>query len=71
MRRIYRLLPSPDGWDVHVGPFTTKAEADLFARTQAVADQLKGGLAQVVVHGMDGQIQTEWTYGADPEETVG
>jgi len=29
------------------------------------------GLGQVIVHGKDGVIQTEYTYGKDPEKTEG
>lgn len=30
-----------------------------------------GYLGQVVVHGKNGKIQTEWTYGADPKRSKG
>ena len=32
---------------------------------------LAGVLGQVVVHGKDGRIQTEYTYGADPRRSKG
>lgn len=71
VRRIYRLLPTDEGWKVYVSGFPTKAEALRWAQVRAVRDHEGGGLAQVVIHGRDGKMQREWTYGQDPERTVG
>jgi len=46
----------------------TKAMALKYATTQA---RSRRHIGQVVVHGMDGKIQNEWTYGADPVRTSG
>lgn len=37
----------------------------------AKAIRKSGGLSQVVVHGRNGRIQFEWTYGADPKRSQG
>jgi hypothetical protein len=48
-----------------------KADAIAEARREAFAIYCELGLAQVVVRGRNGTIQTEWTYGADPRRTKG
>ncbi len=45
-----------------------KGVAMRYARRQAKSSRRLG---QVVIHGMDGLIQCEWTYGADPVRTKG
>ncbi len=46
----------------------SKGVAMRYARRQAKSSRRLG---QVVIHGMDGKIQKEWTYGADPVKTKG
>lgn len=46
----------------------TKAAAVKYATTLA---RSRRHIGQVVVHGMDGKIQSEMTYGADPVRTKG
>lgn len=74
-RAIYRVLPDAGGWKL-VGPtrrqhFTRKADAVWYGRLAARTRWLKGQPAQLIVHGRDGKIQTEHTYGSDPERFVG
>lgn len=68
-RRIYDVSPKGSGWTVRergaqraVGDFAKKSEAveraSEIGRNQA--------LAQVVIRGSDGRIQSERTYGKDP-----
>lgn len=74
-RQVYSVLPSAKGgWDVkreggarassHHG---TKSAAVQDARARAKSAEL----GQVRVHGQDGKIQTEWTYGKDPRDKRG
>ena len=41
------------------------------ARDYARQHETFGGIAQVVVHRLDGKIAREWTYGADPRAKKG
>ena len=71
-RKTVHVVPHRDNWAVQVGGQTvrihdTKAEA---------VDQGKGiaksaPLGQIVIHKRGGAIQTEHTYGKDPEEYPG
>lgn len=54
-----------------VGTRTLKREAVRSARTMARIVHSEGGLSQLVIHGTDGRIQTEYTYGADPKRSPG
>ena len=74
-RRVYHVLPTDDGdWKVKergaeraVKILEDKADAlDLAKELAKNAD-----LGQVIIHGKDGVIQTEHTYGQDPEKTKG
>jgi len=47
--------------------FEDKKDAVEHARTLAK----KHALGQVLVHGMNGKIQDEWTYGGDPKRSKG
>ncbi len=69
-RKVYDVRPNPKGgWDVRppgggsAGHHARKTEAVADARQRAQA----APLGQVRVHGRDGRIQTEWTYGKDPQ----
>jgi hypothetical protein len=74
-RQVYDVLPNAKGgWDVKKeggarasGRHETKQPAIDEARERAQ----KAELGQVRVHGRDGKIQTEWTYGKDPRRTRG
>lgn len=54
-----------------LGAFRFQWQAILFARRNALHVFDNGGRAQVVIHGKDGQIKREWTYGDDPRRTPG
>lgn len=56
---------------LHCAETETKASAIQYARRLAKNDWSRGQLSQVVVHKKDGTIQTEWTYGRDPERSKG
>lgn len=74
-RRIYNVNPTGDGdWEVKgrgadraVKVFDNKTEA--IERAKDLAQ--KGPLGQVVIRKSDGTIQTEHTYGEDPERSKG
>ena len=51
------------GTNFPLASFGTKAPAVEFAVQIA---KNGGGLTQVKIHGLDGKIQNEWTYGKDP-----
>ncbi len=72
-----RVWVSPDsrgGWNVKsegakraIGNFEDKVDA--LAKAKEVAKNAP--LGQVKVQSRDGKIQTEYTYGKDPERTLG
>ena len=79
-RAVYHVTPAGERgkssrWQVEHGegrsrerePHRTQKEAISAARTQA----RKHEPAQVIVHGRDGRIRTEYTYGNDPRRTPG
>lgn len=74
-REVYDVRTNPKGgWDVKrsgvaavVSHHDRKTEAVDDARRRAK----KAALGQVRVHGQNGRIQTEWTYGKDPRRTKG
>ena len=49
----------------------TQADAVRYAIAHARADRSDGRLAQVVLHGKDGRIRWERTYGRDPKRRKG
>jgi hypothetical protein len=68
----YRVKPSPRGWEVSKqgakrasGTFERKTDA--VARGKELAKRPRRG--QLVVHGQDGKIQGEFTYGEDPRRS--
>jgi hemerythrin superfamily protein len=70
----YRVKPSPRGWEVSKqgakrpsGTFDRKADA--VARGKELAKRFRRG--QLVVHGQDGKVRDEFTYGDDPRRTKG
>jgi len=74
-RRVYHVTPAGEGdWKVKergadraVKVLEDKADALDLAKDLAK----NAALGQVIVHGRDGVIQTEYTYGQDPEKTRG
>ncbi len=74
-----RVWVSPDGdggWDVKTqgakkatGNYEDKVEA--VKRAKEVAKAAPSGRGQVIIQRRDGIIQTEHTYGADPERSPG
>lgn len=72
-RKIYHVVPhSVDGWSVKYTEdvdehYETKEEALSYAKGYAK----NSILGQVKVHGRNGKIQTEYTYGKDPRKTKG
>jgi hypothetical protein len=75
-RARWTVLWVRNAWFVRRGPntvalWTKKADAVQQAARLAREHRTAGGLAQVVIRGKDGRIQTERTYGADPRRTKG
>lgn len=77
-RHVMRVKPVKRGWkltnagiDRAVDVFPKKMDALAVGRSIAQQIWREGGLAQVVVHGKDGKIQKEWTYGRDPRRFPG
>jgi hemerythrin superfamily protein len=71
-RVLYRVKPSDRGWEVTrkgakraSGLFDRKPDA--VARGKELAKRSR--LGQLVVHGQDGKIQGEFTFGEDPRRT--
>jgi hypothetical protein len=74
-RKSYHVTKRPDGsWGVRAAG---SKRASSTHRTQAAAQKAATKLAkvqakgQVVVHGRDGKIRTEHTYGSDPNPPQG
>jgi hypothetical protein len=74
-RDVYHVVPnSGGGWDVKKeGGQRPSAHADNKADAVARGKELakKGPLGQIKIHNQDGKIQTEHTYGQDPEKYKG
>lgn len=73
-RKTYHVTPHDDCWRVRragavraASVFGSKAKA--IARAKELAT--KAVLGQVKVHGRDGDIQAEYTYGKDPRRFAG
>jgi hypothetical protein len=74
-RKIYHVTKCKGGgWDVkEAGTHrctehsATKQEAIVRGRKLAQ----KSGLGQLIVHKLNGRIQTEYTYGSDPKHSRG
>jgi hypothetical protein len=69
-RKVIQVTRKSNQWHLKGGSdraFETKAKALAQAKREAKA----APLGQVVVHRMDGVIQTEYTYGQDPRRTKG
>jgi hypothetical protein len=80
-RSVYRVMYEKEGnWVVYPGKrvkntyissWDTKSEAVNNAKSFAKEEWRDGTPSQVVVHKIDGKIQTEYTYGKDPRKTKG
>ncbi len=74
-RLVYHVLPqTKGGWDVKLegkkaveSNHSTKQKAIVAGRKLAK----RPALGQLKIHKLDGRIQTEYTYGADPSRTPG
>jgi hypothetical protein len=70
-RKVIHVVPEKDGWALQgSGPamrFSTKNEAINEGKNVAK----KANLGQLVVHGQNGKVQTEYTYGKDPRDVEG
>ena len=73
-RKAYHVVPGEHGWKVKgenaqraSSVHSTKHEAVGSAKELAKAAEL----GQIVIHGKNGKIQTEHTYGNDPESSPG
>lgn len=74
-RKVYHVVHRGESWLVRRvrarranGCHSSKAAA--IVQAKALANR-PGLLGQVVVHGRDGRVQAERTYGADPRRTRG
>ncbi|HEX8003476.1 MAG TPA: DUF2188 domain-containing protein [Mycobacteriales bacterium] len=76
-RQSYHVVPYVNGWEVRLGGDTAQHGSlgvwdhkDMaIARAKELAKEAE--LGQVVVHGEDGRIQEEFTYGEDPRDVPG
>lgn len=73
MRETYHVTPFGNGWKVAAEgqdlDIVRDNKDDAVEEAKRLAKSAE--LGQVVVHGQDGQIQEEFTYGEDPRETPG
>ncbi|MDQ7827019.1 MAG: DUF2188 domain-containing protein [Candidatus Eremiobacteraeota bacterium] len=74
VRKKYHVVPHNSTWAVkeeHLpDPLSThRTKEEAVAAARALAKQSQP--AQVFVHGEDGKIQEEYTYGSDPHESPG
>ena len=73
-RKVYDVAPDGRDWKIEL-----ESSGDTVARTATQADAIKrarklakaGDLGQVRVHGRDGRLRTEYTYGKDPRQIPG
>lgn len=74
-REVYHVVPSSrGGWDVkrEGGARASSHHETKQPAIDAARDKAKAApLGQVRIHGQDGRIQTEWTYGNDPRTRPG
>jgi hypothetical protein len=76
-RKSYHVVPYVNGWQIRLGGADDDSGAlgawdhkDLAVdRAREIAKENEP--SQVVVHGEDGRIQEEWTYGDDPRNIPG
>ena len=73
-RKVYDVAPDGRDWKVEL-----ESSGDTIARTATQADAIKrarqlakqADLGQVRIHGRDGRLRTEYTYGRDPRQIPG
>jgi len=73
-RRVYHVTPNGDDWKVKErgAERAVKILEDKSDAIQLAKDLAKSAsLGQVIIHKGDGSIQTEHTYGQDPEKYAG
>lgn len=72
-RAVFHVTPFGNGWKVAA----EKEDLDVVRdnKEDAVAEAIRlaksGELGQVIIHGKNGQIQEEMTYGDDPRDVPG
>ncbi|MDO8886077.1 MAG: DUF2188 domain-containing protein [Candidatus Oleimmundimicrobium sp.] len=67
-RKVYHIIP--DGAEWKVKSEDASRAANIFDKKADAIDRAKklaksNPLGQVIIHGMNGKIQTEYTYGED------
>ena len=72
-RQVYHVTPFANGWKVAAEGEDLEVVRDNKEDALEEAKRLAkaGELGQVIVHGEDGKIQDEMTYGEDPRDTPG
>ena len=73
-RTVYHVVPDANSWKVErEGSNATEILVDNKDNAVAQARDLAKAapLGQVIVHGRDGRIQDEYTYGDDPRSSKG
>jgi hypothetical protein len=73
-RKTYHVTPIDGAWRVKLAG--AKRADSVHGKKSAAISRAKtlakaAKLGQVKVHGKNGEIQTEYTYGADPRDIVG
>jgi uncharacterized protein YdaT len=73
-RRTYHVVSSDKGWSVkrensQRASSTHNIKQDAIQRGKELANSSSEG--QLIIHRKDGKIQTEYTYGNDPERYPG
>jgi hypothetical protein len=74
-RTVYHVTKADEGWRVKKehserASLLTETKAEAVAGARDLAKNV-AGLSQVKIHKQDGEIQTEYTYGADPKKYPG
>ncbi|MEN6537882.1 MAG: DUF2188 domain-containing protein [Bryobacteraceae bacterium] len=74
-RTVYHVAPTEEGWKVEKehaqrASATADTKAEAIARAVELAKNASG-LSQVKIHKGNGVIESERTYGADPEKYPG
>lgn len=71
-RTVYDLHPCKGGWEVKMdgqGEKTYERKSDALSAARQMA---KGNMpSQLRVHGSNGRLQSEYTYGGDPRHRKG
>jgi hypothetical protein len=76
-RKSYHVVPYANSWELRLaGSDTEQGTLGAWDHKDLAIDRAKelakeAGLGQVVVHGEDGKIQEEFTYGEDPRSSKG